>query len=238
MRISRIVSGVLVLFALTVSAQEPARQPSISVSGEAVIQVVPDEVILDVGMETSNRYLKAAKEANDTAITRALNAARKHGVPAERIQTDHLDVEPRYRRGEATGELLGYVVQKSLTVRLTEIKRFEELLTDLLDAGINQVKRIEWRTTQLRKYRDQARSMAMKAAREKAEALARDAGVTLGKAITIQEDDSGGRWWGGRSGSLTQNVAVNAGGPAAGTSVTAAGQIEVTARVNVTYAIQ
>jgi uncharacterized protein YggE len=39
----------------------------------------------------------------------------------------------------------------------------------------------------LRKYRDQARDLAVKAAREKAHALAQALGQEIGKALTIEE---------------------------------------------------
>ena len=112
-------------------------------------------------------------------------------MPSKNVQTDFISIDPRYRRDEVTGQLLGYVVRKSLTVRLNDISKFEDLFTDLLDAGVNVVHGIEFRTTELRKYRDQARALAIKAAHEKAQALAQTAGRHAGSTLSIS--DSGGR---------------------------------------------
>ena len=67
-------------------------------------------------------------------------------------------------------------------------------------------------TSELRKYRDQARDLAMKAASEKAQALANAAGAQTGCVLNINENS----WsyfnglWGGRNNSLmTQNVVQN-----------------------------
>src|SRR5207248_3032718 len=106
---------------------------------------------------------------------------------------------------------------------------------------------VQFRTSELRKYRDQARSMAIKAAREKADALARDLGQKVGKAITINEEQSN-YWayynaWGYQNGyqNMSQNVMQNAGGGSAsatsGDTTVAPGQISVTARVSVTFAL-
>jgi uncharacterized protein YggE len=130
---------------------------SISVRGEAEVLVVPDEVILSVGVESFDKVLKTAKIANDDAIKRTIAVARGYGIPAEYIQTDYLGIEPRHRDSQVAFELLGYDVRKSVVIRLRDISKFESLLTDVLDAGVTHVHMIEFRTTELRKYRDQGR---------------------------------------------------------------------------------
>lgn len=237
--------AALVLFLCLASAcwgQIPTRESAISTSGDAEVRVAPDEVIINVGVETVNRGLRLAKDANEAAIQRALAVARRYGVPAERIQTNYVEVEPRYHSSDTSIDLLAYFVRRSMTVRLRDIKQFDDLLTDLLDAGINHVNGIEWRTTELRKYRDQARSMAIKAAQEKAEALAKDIGRTVGKAISVSEEGIwwgalGASWWGGQR-TMMQNVVSNAGGPGGSDLGTVAGQISVTARVHVSFALE
>ncbi len=237
--------AALALFLCAASAcfgQVSVGQSVISTSGEAEVRVAPDEVIINVGVETVNKSLRLAKDANEAAIQRAVAVARRYNVPAERIQTNYVEVEPRYHSSDTSIDLLAYFVRKSMTVRLRDIKQFDGLLTDLLDAGINHVNGIEWRTTELRKYRDQARSMAIKAAQEKAEALAREIGRTAGKAFSVSEEGIwwgalGASWWGGQR-AMMQNVVSNAGGPNSSDLGTVAGQISVTARVHVSFALE
>ena len=115
----------------------------------------------------------------------------------------------------------------------------------MLQAGATYIHGVDFRTTELRKYRDQARALAIKAAREKAEALARELGQQVGAPLHINEEQSGwyswyGSWWGGRYGNVaTQNVVQNAGGQAwGGEGTIAPGQISVTARVAVEFELQ
>jgi uncharacterized protein YggE len=61
------------------------------------------------------------------------------------------------------------------------------LLESLIKAGVNRLDSIQYETSDLRKYRDQARDLAVKAAREKAEALANALGQSIGKANLIEE---------------------------------------------------
>jgi hypothetical protein len=131
------------------------------------------------------------------------------------------------------------VVRRSIVVTLRDVKRFEELLAAVLESGTNRVDGLEFRTTALRKHRDAARALALKAAREKAEAMAAELGCKVGKPVTISEGAAGaGLWaWGGRRGNqMTQNVMGEApSGGGEGSEGFAPGQISVTASVNVSF---
>ncbi|MBI2203141.1 MAG: SIMPL domain-containing protein [Candidatus Rokubacteria bacterium] len=135
-------------------------------------------------------------------------------------------------------------VRRTITVDLRNIDRFDQVLTDAVDAGANHVHGVQFRTTELRKHRDQARSIAIQAARDKAIALAQSLGRKVGAVTTIREDGFGwwssyGSWWGGRHGAMSQNVVQSsAAAPADPDAVTAPGQISVTARVTVTFALE
>jgi uncharacterized protein YggE len=240
--------GVIAVLALLSSAQMPlvaGGSEVISVSGEAELRVVPDEVLLSLGVESFDKVLKTAKAQNDAAIKRAIDVARGQGVQPEHIQTDYIGIEPKYERGDITRALLGYEVRKTILIRLKDIRKFEDLLTGALEAGVTHVHGIEFRTTDLRKHRDAARVLAIKAAQEKAALLARESGRSLGKVQSIGESNYGyfssyGSWWGSRyNGGMAQNVMQNVGGmPLESDSTLAPGQISIRVSVHASYALQ
>jgi uncharacterized protein len=246
-RLSQAACLIVATLALAESTQAESNHPqsnSISVTGDAEVRVVPDEVILTFGVETFDPVLKVAKDANDARIKRVIAVALSAGVPAGSTQTDYLSVEPRYRDGNVARDLLGYVVRRSVVVRLSQIARFEALLTDALDAGVTHVHGIEFRTTELRKHRDAARTLAIKAAREKAALLAGELGKTVGDVLTINEGSYGyfssyGSYWGSRSGGMMQNVSQSLGGGAVGSdSALAPGQISIRAQVTASFGLR
>ncbi len=51
----------------------------------------------------------------------------------------------------------------------------------MLNAGVDRINNVNFRTTQLRKYPRSARAMAIKVAKEKADALCAELGVKRGK---------------------------------------------------------
>ena len=102
-------------------------------------------------------------------------------------------------------------------VTLSDLSKFEDLLSGVLDAGANYVHNVKFQTTELRKYRDQARALAIKAAQEKATALAGELSQELGEPVTITEEQSswqswyGYGWGSGWSSNPSQNVVVESG---------------------------
>ncbi len=243
------IPGLLLASALALSthvwAQEASEPPLISVSGRAEVRVTPDEVLLTVGVETFDLDLATAKADNDVRIQAILAVASEHGIDRRHLQTDYLNVEPRYEYEWERRNFLGYAVRKTLVVTLRDIDKFESVLSGVLEAGANHVHGIDFRTTELRRYRDQARSQALQAAKEKAAAMAAELGLEVGEPRSIQEGYVGwwssyGSWWGSRPrGSMTQNVIQNvAEQPGEAEGPTAPGQLAVTAEVRVSFILK
>lgn len=246
--------AVLVALARPAAAAFPAdAEPnprSISVTGSAEIKVPPDEVLLSVGVESRAIVLADAKRVNDADVAKALAFLRASGVADKDVQTDYVNIEPRYPYDSSAKVVARlrpefYVVRKSIGVRLTRVGAYEDVLAGLLANGAQYVHGIEFRTSQLRKHRDAARALAIRAAQEKADALASELGVRRGPVRTVSESYSGG-WWRGLAGwgnvgggQAMQNVVQQSGGGGNGEDGTlAVGQISVNATVSASFAIE
>jgi uncharacterized protein YggE len=231
--------------AQSASGQPASGQPRlITVTGDADVRVVPDEVILTLGVETWDKNMDIAKRQNDEIVTKVLALATDHGIAPEHIQTDYISIEPRYRNDGyyEQRDFIGFFVHKTVVLTLRDLSSFEAVLSGALNAGVNYVHGIEFRTTELRKHRDEARALAIQAAQEKATALAGELGQKVGNPITIQEEQSGwwsgyNAWWGSRyGGGMAQNVIQEAGGAASlADGSVAPGQIRVNSQVTVSF---
>ncbi len=219
---------------------------TINVIGEAEVRVVPDEVMITLGVETSHRELSVAMRRNDDRVTEVIQMAKRLGVESRHIQTDYINIEPIYEDYYAEPRILeGYIVRKTVVIRLQQVGQFESLITSLIEAGITSVRGIQFRTTELRKYRDQARELATKAAMEKAEDMASVLGMEVGRATSVNENHSGWyswysySWWGYRGQAMSQNVVVNIDDlPADLEGSFAPGQISVTAQVSASFELR
>lgn len=238
-------------FALSLTfagAQDRQPPPQITISGSADVKVAPDKVNIRVGVETRNEILDQAVRQNDEHMKSALSFLKSSSVPAKDIQTDFMEVTPEYGNDSWRAKPVIYIVRKSIEINLTNVTSLEAIMTGLLSNGVDHVHAVEFRTTQLRKYRDQARALAVQAAKEKADALCAELGVKRGKPLNINANDWGGvgefyGYWGGRSfGGYTANSQVSVQspeGPSDSTSDTLSlGQVRVSASVTVSFAIE
>lgn len=214
---------------------------TLNVNGDAEIKVVPDRVVLSLGVESRDKVLAAARSRNDSGVRNVLAAARKLGIDPTDVQTDFLRVDMSYLSGN--GAVVDYyIVEKTIAITLKDVSRFEDLVNAVLDAGANHIHDVEFSTTELRKYRDQARALAAKAAMEKARDLAATAGLRVAdKPLGISTYSYGGGSWYGRyrGGRFqAQNMVQDAGAAGAGSGTVALGKISVTASVTMTFRLE
>jgi uncharacterized protein YggE len=223
---------------------DPAR--SIRVSGSALINVIPDRALIQLGVQSNGKTVKAVQQANSLAIQNVIVALKKQGIEAKDITTDVYNISPIYEDYDAL-YIKGYRIYNTVAVTVREVSKTSEIVATALSAGANQVNDVQFYTTELRTYRDQARELAVTAAKEKAQALATAAGTNTGCVLSISENTwsyyNGWEYGMGSSANLwTQNTVQNA-APSSQTSSSngeepiSLGQISVKAEVEVTYSL-
>lgn len=236
----------MIAFALVLAmnaAPTTSLERTIGVSGDAEVKVAPDQVQLMLVVETAEKTVAKAKSANDERLARTLAVLKKQGIADKDLQTDQVSINPINDSGSygysKTKDPDGYQVRRSIAVLVRDVTKFEALLTAVLEAGTNHVEGISFQTSELRRHRDTARALALKAAKEKAEAMAKEYGLKVGKARSITEASSG---WSGPSpflrGGMAQNMVQNAGGAGDTSDTFSAGQISVRATVSVTFDLE
>lgn len=228
---------VLLAAAAAAAAQERPEPPHVTVAGEAEMNIAPDEVRFDVTLQHFGKELKTAKMQTDEKLKGLIALAKKHGVAESDTQTDYVKVEPRFKGNDDSKSFLGYWVRKDLVFTLRDVTRAEGLLSELLDFGVWRINSISFQTSQMRKYRDQARALAMKAAQEKAAALAGAVGQKIGRAITIEEE-APPRPGSGLPNLSSNTVSFERGDTTNSEGTLALGLIKVSARVTVKFELQ
>ena len=243
-----IIPLVVLLFcsAFSAYAQEIDKLPVITVSGTAEIQIAPDEVLFSLDVTKTNKDLQIAKRLNDEVVGRILELTRRFSVLPQNVQTSHVSVEMKYESireaktkifnedGDEIGKKVfrGYEVSKTVTVRLTDILRFEEFFAEVLKTGVSEVSSVKFETSKLRENKDKAREMAMRAAKEKATAMAAALGQTIGRAIKITEGNIGSQIF---ANTANANSMGTAGSFSESLVTFAPGAIKVEAQVTVSF---
>lgn len=226
------------LLVTSVAHAQPKPEPSpreIVVSGDAEVKAVPDQVILTVAVETLDKDLLTAKQQNDERVKKIMGVTQQFKIEPKHVQTDQITVEPRYKDYKNDpANFTGYAVRKSVVVCIKDMTRFEAVLLALLKAGTNRVDGVQFQSTELRKHRDAARLLAVRAAREKAVAMAAELGQKVGRPRSIVEHGAGINT-AGRTAYQNMTTAAPASSESSGESGFAPGQISITASVTVHF---
>lgn len=183
---------MLVVFALLVSYSGFSqfyggiKENKMTVSGDAILRVVPDQVVFNLGVILKGEDLLEIKNDNYKRMEKVINYCKDRGIPQNHIQTDQIYISPSYH-SHNNYEIEYYTVSQSISIVLENLDIYDQLLTSLLGMGINKVNHVEFRAKDIKDYRYQVRKMAIEAAKEKAEFLSQEVGIKIGDIINIGE---------------------------------------------------
>ena len=98
---SLLINTILIISAMySIQAQQNQLHdfsPKISVNGEAVVKVQPDEIIITFGIETWNKDIMLAKQENNSIMKDAIAVIKNSGIEDKKVQTDYLSIESSFR---------------------------------------------------------------------------------------------------------------------------------------------
>lgn len=180
-----VIAASLILSGLAFAQEKPAPN-LVRVTGTSDVKVVPDRAVISIGVEKENASAMAAKHAADSAARNLLATLRANGLDAKDMATTFLSLQPRTIYVKHV-RMSTFVAAQTLDVTVRDISKLDSLLEALVKAGSNRVDSIQYEVSEPRKYRDQAREMAVIAAKEKAQALANALGQHIGKALSVEE---------------------------------------------------
>ena len=131
-------------------AQQFDDRPKISVNGEAVVKVQPDQIIITFGIETWDKDIMLAKQLNNDIMQKAMKVINEAGIPDKDVQTDYLSVEPRYDENYEKKDFIGYFIRNTFVVTLSNPEKVEDLVSSVLQAGVNYIHGIDFQTTEFK----------------------------------------------------------------------------------------
>jgi uncharacterized protein YggE len=180
------IAALMLLSAFSALAEEKPTPNLVRVTGTSEVKVVPDQGVISIGVEKENASAMAAKHAADSAARNLLTTLRANGLDAKDMATTFLSLQPRTTYVKHV-RVSTFVAEQTLSVTVRDISKLDSLLEALVKVGGNRIDSIQYEVSEPRKYRDQAREMAVIAAKEKAQALANALGQQIGKAFSVDE---------------------------------------------------
>lgn len=187
--------AMLALGALPTAAQDatpPAASGSIrtiTVTGHGSVTVKPDVASVTLGVTNTSKSLEAAQDDVSRHLAAVLKTLEKNGVAKDDIQTAGYNVSVQYEydeNGNIKG-ISGYMVSSGLNVTVRKIDDLGVILDESVKSGANLVSNVSFDVSDPSKPASQARTLAVKDARAKADEYAKASGTVVIGVYSIQE---------------------------------------------------
>lgn len=209
----------------------PGSTRTLHVTGEGRVSVRPDTAVVHAGVEATGKDLARTVADASARMRRVLAALSQAGVPDQDVRTTRHDVSvQRAWKDGRQGEITGYAVSDEVRVTVRELDRLPAVLDRVVAAGSNALRGLSFEKDDPASERREALSRAVADARAKAEALAKASGVELGAILEIAEAGTA------RPIPLVRRAALAA--SAEGGAPVSPGELEISAGVDVTWAIR
>lgn len=173
---------LVLLISMNVGAQQ--QNNSVAVIGEGMVKVIPDKVVVRARVEHTGNSPSEVKRQNDQVIDQIFSYLRSRGIPPENVQSEYINLNKdfNYNSQEYT-----FSANQAISIRLDDLDQYEELISGLLESGLNRIDGVEFQTSKKEELKKEARRKAVMNAQEKASELAGALDQRIGKAVQISE---------------------------------------------------
>ena len=166
--------------------------PVLTVSADGESRVAPDEATVRLGVSAQAPTAREVQDQVNRTAGAILDAVRKLGIPADRIQTSELNLGPVYGQGRTEAEMrepkiVGYQASNVVSVQVEQLDKVGPVIDAGLGAGANRLEGVGFGLRDDRKARAEALTQAVEEARGKAETLARALKVRLVRILEVAE---------------------------------------------------
>lgn len=181
---------IFLLFAtvfLTVTAMAQNNNsitPQVNVSGEGSVKIKPDYAIITIGSEFKDVDSAKAKKLNDDVMAKVIQVIKKSKIVEKDYQTQRVNL---YKSRDYQQKKDYFVASQSVTITLRNLDQYETLMSDLIEAGANNIQGVEFKSTQTEKFASEIRAKAVLDAKKKAQDYAGALDQAIGKALIISD---------------------------------------------------
>ncbi|MEW6522423.1 MAG: SIMPL domain-containing protein [Bacillota bacterium] len=204
----------------------------LTVSGQGIVTLVPDTAYLTFATLTRAITANEAQSENAQLMSSVIQALQRAGVSVAQMRTSGFSLSPVWEYpddGRGSPQLVGYQVRNTLNVRTTNLQLVGMYIDTAVRAGANAVDGIRFGMSDTSKASLEALEKAYAHAKEKADRLARAAGLTV---VGIQSIDEGGSYYPSAGMEFARMMAADA------TTPILPGESELSAQVTVKFILR
>ncbi|RLV59111.1 oxidative stress defense protein [Parashewanella curva] len=187
-----LLSAVLLSFLPATGNSTELNLPHIQTVGTSTVEVKADMATMYVSVSVHQSTAKQAKTESDKAVVALSKKLKKAGIKDKDIDSANVTVQPEYHYPQNQApEMIGYKATRTVSVVVHNLNTLNTLLDSSIASGMNQINYIEYSSSQMDKYQEQARMAAIRDAQSKAKSLAKGFGEKLGRVWEINYSGNG-----------------------------------------------
>ncbi len=161
----------------------------ITITTEGRVFAKPDIALARLGVTSEGMEVKIVIKENTEKMNAVLKEIRNLGIEEKDIQTIRYNLTPRYEWiKEGQRIFKGYVLEQEVRVKIRNFEKIGEVIEKATEKGANIVGDLFFTIDDLEAVREKAREEAIKRAMDKANKMAAQTGIRLGKLVNVYED--------------------------------------------------
>ncbi len=171
-------------------AEKPIK--TITLEAQAKVTATPDIAMTSLGVISQGATVSEAQQKNTEAMNNAIQKLAELGIEKKDIQTSNYSVSPRYTYPpEGERQLTGYEVSNTVTVKIRDLAKANQVLALAGELGLNNVGGLSFTIDDRDVYMAEARDEALRKVYEKANHLAKKLGVSITEIVSYNEYEGG-----------------------------------------------
>lgn len=196
---NKALAGSLVMMAASIPALAAAQTVSpiagtrLEVGARGEVERAPDVALIEAGVVTQASDAASAMAQNAARIAQILGVLGKAGIAMRDIRTSAVSLSPQYRYADNQPPVItGYQASNMLNIKFRDIARSGAILDLLVKQGANQISGPNLMLDDPAAAQDEARIVAIKRARARADLYAHAAGLKVRRIVSIVENEANG----------------------------------------------
>lgn len=192
MKLKLLLVTLIALFTLTACAGTangtPPQPNTLSLNATGTAKGNPDIATATVGVMTRHEDPSRAVSENSGKMTAIMKALSELGIEAKDIHTTNFSIHAEQqfdRAGKITS--VTYVATNNVSIIVRDLTKVGDVLGKAVSNGANNIHGVQFGISDPVKLEAQARDKAMANAKAKAEQMAKAAGVSIDKVMTLSE---------------------------------------------------
>lgn len=182
------------LFATSAPAQQIDTRRHIEVDAIAKIAADVDRASWQIKVRGEAASLAEASKLLDAATASLRDRLAKNGFKENAVRLSGIASGKDYDGAREGRVFKGFYAERAAIVEIADLSRRQALETALLEDDHIEIVKVELRTSQHEVLRKQVLLAAVSAAKEKADALAKEVGVQIGELLSLHEGRSSSGW--------------------------------------------